>query len=186
MQAWHHSFNPATADVAMDFDEAANRSFFLALFYHVQGLTRRGLHRTALEVGKLLLALDDEDPLGMSFFLDFLAVCAQVPSPPPLPPSPAPRPPPRCELCIWLVIETYDNVCDTPAGTLMILHGSGAGVRRGPFLTWLSGAGTRTNTRTGSGCLILFDLDYALEGTTCTTNITCGGDRAWSTAEKCE
>lgn len=76
-QAWHHSFNPAAADVAMDFDEAANRSFFLALFYHVQGLTRRGLHRTALEVGKLLLALDEDDPLGMTFFLDFLAVCAR-------------------------------------------------------------------------------------------------------------
>lgn len=76
-EAWHHSFNPAAADVTMNFDEPANRSFFLALFYHVQGLSRRGLHRTALEVGKLLLALDEEDPLGMTFFLDFLAVCAQ-------------------------------------------------------------------------------------------------------------
>ncbi len=35
-QAWHHSFSPATAQVAMQCDHHANKSFFLALFYHIQ------------------------------------------------------------------------------------------------------------------------------------------------------
>ena len=43
-----------------------------------QGLSRRGLHRTALEVAKLLLAMDERDPLGMLLYIDFLAVCAGV------------------------------------------------------------------------------------------------------------
>ena len=35
-QAWHHSFSPATTQVAMQCDHPANKSFFLALFYHIQ------------------------------------------------------------------------------------------------------------------------------------------------------
>mmetsp|Transcript_7991 Transcript_7991/g.23577 ORF Transcript_7991/g.23577 Transcript_7991/m.23577 type:complete len:721 (-) Transcript_7991:247-2409(-) len=75
-QAWHHSFSPATAQVSMDSSLDTNKTFFLALFYHIQGLSRRGLHRTALEVAKLLLAMDQRDPLGMNLYMDFLAVCA--------------------------------------------------------------------------------------------------------------
>lgn len=33
-------------------------------FFLLQGLSRRGLHRPALEVGKLLLAMDERDPMG--------------------------------------------------------------------------------------------------------------------------
>lgn len=38
-----------------------------------QALSRRGLHRTALEVCKLLLALNPLDPMGALFALDYLA-----------------------------------------------------------------------------------------------------------------
>ena len=42
----------------------------------MQGLSRRGLHRTALEVCKLLLALNADDPLGALCTVDYLALRA--------------------------------------------------------------------------------------------------------------
>ncbi len=39
-----------------------------------QNLSRRGLHGTALETCKLLLALDPADPLGALFLVDYLAL----------------------------------------------------------------------------------------------------------------
>ncbi len=38
-----------------------------------QALSRRGLHKTALEVCKLLLALNPGDPMGALFAIDYLA-----------------------------------------------------------------------------------------------------------------
>lgn len=76
--AWHHSFNIATANCMLDPEREENKGFFEALFRHLQGLSRRGLHRPALEVAKLLLTLDWHDPTGMLFYLDFLAVCARA------------------------------------------------------------------------------------------------------------
>lgn len=43
---------------------------------YTQSLSRRGLHRTALEVCKLLLALNADDPLGARFAVDYLALRA--------------------------------------------------------------------------------------------------------------
>ena len=43
---------------------------------YMQSLSRRGLHRTALEVCKLLLALDSDDPLGALCTIDYLALRA--------------------------------------------------------------------------------------------------------------
>ena len=40
----------------------------------MQNLSRRGLHSTALETCKLLLALDSADPLGALFLVDYLAL----------------------------------------------------------------------------------------------------------------
>ena len=40
----------------------------------MQNLSRRGLHATALETCKLLLALDSADPLGALFLVDYLAL----------------------------------------------------------------------------------------------------------------
>ncbi len=42
-----------------------------------QALSRRGLHTTALEFAKLLLALDPEDPLGALCCVDYFALRAQ-------------------------------------------------------------------------------------------------------------
>jgi hypothetical protein len=42
----------------------------------MQGLSRRGLHRTALEVCKLLMALNADDPLGALCTVDYLALRA--------------------------------------------------------------------------------------------------------------
>ena len=42
----------------------------------MQTLSRRGLHRTALEVGKLLLALNGDDPMGAMCCIDYLALRA--------------------------------------------------------------------------------------------------------------
>ena len=42
----------------------------------MQALSRRGLHRTALEVCKLLLALNVDDPLGALCTVDYLALRA--------------------------------------------------------------------------------------------------------------
>lgn len=59
----------------------------------LQGLSRRGLHATALEVVKLALGLDPGDPLGLLLYVDYLALRAQqwdfleVRRRPPRPPS---------------------------------------------------------------------------------------------------
>jgi hypothetical protein len=42
----------------------------------LQALSRRGCHASALEVTKLLLGLDPEDPLGGLLLLDYLALRA--------------------------------------------------------------------------------------------------------------
>jgi hypothetical protein len=44
------------------------------LALQLQNLSRRGLHATALEMCKLLLALDPADPLGALFLIDYLAL----------------------------------------------------------------------------------------------------------------
>ena len=43
----------------------------------LQNLSRRGLHATALEYAKLLLGLDPQDPKGVLFCIDYLAIRAQ-------------------------------------------------------------------------------------------------------------
>ena len=41
-----------------------------------QALSRQGCHRTALEVCKLMLALEPEDPMGALMMVDYLALRA--------------------------------------------------------------------------------------------------------------
>ena len=43
-----------------------------------QALSRQGCHRTALEVCKLMLALEPEDPMGALMMVDYLALRAGV------------------------------------------------------------------------------------------------------------
>ena len=42
----------------------------------LQKLSRQGLHSTALELGKLLMALDPTDPMGVFCWVDYLALRA--------------------------------------------------------------------------------------------------------------
>ncbi|KAG7666551.1 hypothetical protein KSW81_005203 [Nannochloris sp. 'desiccata'] len=51
-----------------------NAPLFLALFRYMQTMGRRGLHRTALEVCKLVLQLDESDPMGVYQTIDYFAV----------------------------------------------------------------------------------------------------------------
>lgn len=73
--AWNVSFKPFDGTCRLNFDVLENRSLYIALFRYSQLLTRRGLHRTALEISKLLLNLDPEkDPMGMLMLADSYAL----------------------------------------------------------------------------------------------------------------
>lgn len=73
--AWNLSFKPFDGSCRLDFDVLENRSLYIALFRYSQLLTRRGLHRTALEISKLLLNLEPvKDPMGMLMLADSYAL----------------------------------------------------------------------------------------------------------------
>ncbi|KIZ00582.1 hypothetical protein MNEG_7378, partial [Monoraphidium neglectum] len=74
--AWSPAFDPAAARCRLDIEVPENRALFVALFRHAQALSRRGCHSSALEVAKLLLALDPGDPLGALQLVDYLALRA--------------------------------------------------------------------------------------------------------------
>jgi hypothetical protein len=73
--AWPPGFLSAaghgTARVAYN---ETNEALFIGLFRYMQTMGRRGLHRTALEVCKLLLQLDESDPTGALQTIDYFAV----------------------------------------------------------------------------------------------------------------
>eukprot|EP00884_Botryococcus_braunii_P005141 jgi/Botrbrau1/14628/Bobra.0364s0012.1 len=75
--AWHPSFNPTARQCYLPFKHPENRPFYTALTRHMQSLSRRGLHGTALEVAKLTLSLDPEDPVGLLTSIDYYALRAQ-------------------------------------------------------------------------------------------------------------
>jgi Transcriptional repressor TCF25 len=73
--AWHRGFKPFDGECRLRFAISENRSLFVALFRYAQLITRRGLHRTALETSKLLLNFDPPgDPLGVLMMADSLAL----------------------------------------------------------------------------------------------------------------
>lgn len=77
----HPLFNIATGLCRLAFSRTENRSFFLAVFRHVQYLARRACWRTALEYTKLLLSFDPgSDPLGGMQLFDFFALRAREPA----------------------------------------------------------------------------------------------------------
>ncbi|KAI7851357.1 transcriptional repressor TCF25-domain-containing protein [Circinella umbellata] len=77
-RAFHPHFAFGSGTVRLDYRRAENRSFFLAIFRHIQFLTRRGCWRTAFEFCKLLLSLDpDSDPLGAILAIDSYALTAK-------------------------------------------------------------------------------------------------------------
>lgn len=75
--AWHPLFFPFDCTCRLPFSCDTNKPFFFALLKHMQHLGRRGCHRSALEVCKLLLSLDADDPLGALFSIDYFALRAE-------------------------------------------------------------------------------------------------------------
>lgn len=75
--AWHPLFDPTLGTCRLEWADPVNRPLFKALFKHMQHLGRRGCHRTAVEVCKLLLCLDPADPMGALFCLDYFALRAE-------------------------------------------------------------------------------------------------------------
>lgn len=74
-KAFHPSFILTQARCRLEYRRPENRSFFIAIFKHMNYLGRRGLRRTPLEFNKLLLSLDPEgDPLFSTLTIDFYAI----------------------------------------------------------------------------------------------------------------
>lgn len=74
--AWHPMFTPLQGDCRLEHTHETNRPLFSTLFTHMKNLDRRGCHRSALEVCKLLLSLDPADPMGALFCIDYFALRA--------------------------------------------------------------------------------------------------------------
>ncbi|OMO64143.1 Transcription factor 25 [Corchorus capsularis] len=74
--AWHPMFTPFQGNCQLKFSHDTNKPLFKALFTHMKNMDRRGCHRSALEVCKLLLALDSDDLMGALFCLDYFALRA--------------------------------------------------------------------------------------------------------------
>jgi hypothetical protein len=74
--AWHVRFKAAAlnATAVLPCGEGLNDLFFSTVERNVRALTRRGMHRTALEWAKFVLSLDHSDPCGMLFHIDYLAL----------------------------------------------------------------------------------------------------------------
>ncbi|KAL5998067.1 hypothetical protein ACLOJK_009002 [Asimina triloba] len=75
--AWHLSFSPLHGDCQLKYNHDTNKPIFSALFSHMQNMDRRGCHRSALEVCKLLLSLDSDDPMGALFCIDYFSLRAE-------------------------------------------------------------------------------------------------------------
>ncbi|KAJ1898445.1 hypothetical protein LPJ66_002748 [Kickxella alabastrina] len=68
-------FSATNGSGRLDFRYVESRALFLALFRHMQFMSRRGCWRTAFEVNKVLLSLDPvQDPYGALMTLDFHAL----------------------------------------------------------------------------------------------------------------
>ncbi|XP_043716492.1 transcription factor 25 [Telopea speciosissima] len=74
---WHPLFSPLQGNCQLKYSHDTNKPLFSALFAHMQNMDRRGCHRSALEVCKLLLSLDSDDPMGAMFCIDYFALRAQ-------------------------------------------------------------------------------------------------------------
>lgn len=75
--AWHPLFTPLQGNCQLKYSHDTNKPIFSALFSHMKNMDRRGCHRSALEVCKLLLSLDSDDPKGALFCIDYFSLRAQ-------------------------------------------------------------------------------------------------------------
>lgn len=74
--AWPAMFTPLLGNCQLKFGHETNKPLFKTLFTHMINMDRRGCHRSALEVCKLLLSLDSDDPMGALFCIDYFAIRA--------------------------------------------------------------------------------------------------------------
>lgn len=73
--AFHSNFSLTSGKCRLSYKYRENRGFFLALFYHIGYVSKKGCHRTALEFCKLLYSLDpDADPFACLLLIDFLSL----------------------------------------------------------------------------------------------------------------
>lgn len=75
--AWHPMFNPLQGNCQLKISHETNKAIFTTLFTHMKNMDRRGCHRSALEVCKLLLSLDLDDPMGTLFCIDYFTLRAE-------------------------------------------------------------------------------------------------------------
>ncbi|CAL9761343.1 unnamed protein product [Musa acuminata subsp. burmannicoides] len=75
--AWHPLFTPLQGNCQLKYSHDTNKPIFSALFSRMKNMDRRGCHRSALEVCKLLLSLDSDDPKGALFCIDYFSLRAQ-------------------------------------------------------------------------------------------------------------
>ncbi|XP_057499516.1 uncharacterized protein LOC130783765 isoform X2 [Actinidia eriantha] len=76
--AWHPMFSPLQGNCQLKYNShESNRPLFSTLFAHMKNMDRRGCHRSALEICKLLLSLDSDDPMGAMFCIDYFSLRAE-------------------------------------------------------------------------------------------------------------
>lgn len=66
-------FQPETR---LEYKFLENRAFHIALLKYLYLSSNKGCHRTALEIAKVMLNLEPEDPLAVLFVIDTLAIRA--------------------------------------------------------------------------------------------------------------
>ncbi|XP_009773634.1 uncharacterized protein [Nicotiana sylvestris] len=75
--AWHPLFTPLMGNCHLKYSCETNKPLFTVLFSHMKNMDRRGCHRSALELCKLLLLLDSDDPMGVLFCIDYYSLRAE-------------------------------------------------------------------------------------------------------------
>jgi hypothetical protein len=77
-RSMHPRFNATTGLCRLNYKYIENRSFYIALFKHIQYLGRKGCWRTAFEFCKFLLGLDNkDDALSALLFIDYYALMSK-------------------------------------------------------------------------------------------------------------
>ncbi|KAK6129448.1 hypothetical protein DH2020_036806 [Rehmannia glutinosa] len=74
--AWHPLFTP-WKNCQLKYVHDTNKPFFSSVFTHMKNMDRRGCHRSALEICKLLLSLDSDDPMGAMLCIDYYSLRAE-------------------------------------------------------------------------------------------------------------
>ncbi|KAD3642017.1 hypothetical protein R6Q59_004639 [Mikania micrantha] len=75
--AWPPTFTPLQGNCQLKYEHNTNKPFFITLFAHMKNMDRRGCHRSALEVCKLLISIDSDDPMGALFCIDYFSLRAE-------------------------------------------------------------------------------------------------------------